>query len=258
MSTLAKAVWRGDSGAVHYLSSTPEGSVLIVTDPVLGVERVHLDGPCRMVTGSSSYMYLSISATGSTQITPTATGLLISEYGFCTYCMTGPHDYELWPVCPSERIRQQLDGQLEVPPVVPVEKLEPDPVPVEKPPGPAPEPALDPAQPVRGARLRSLFRLPGDPADTPQVDPEVEEAARVLASRVWASGPSSRTWLRNGLPAALVDQYLLLAQDRHWLDVGREVVNRGLVDPRPRDVSDLSQVDGVTWGPGDPWSVAGL
>jgi hypothetical protein len=84
-----------------------------------------------------------------------------------------------------------------------------------------------------------------------EVDPEVEESARVLASRVWASGPSSKTWLRNGLPAAAVDQYLQTAQDMNWLDVGREVVARGLVDPRPVDVTNLADVDGPSWGP-DP------
>jgi hypothetical protein len=135
-----------------------------------------------------------------------------------------------------------MQGVVEVPPVAPVP--EPDPVPGTPPevatrdaasPRPVEEPEPEPAR--RGARLRSLFGKPSSDVDqasgeaVADVDPEeVEEPARVLASRVWASGPSSKTWLRNGLPAASVDRYLQFAQDRNWLDVGREVVARGLVD----------------------------
>jgi len=47
MSRLAKAVHRGADGSVHYLASSRDGSELIITDPVVGLSRVHFDGPCR-------------------------------------------------------------------------------------------------------------------------------------------------------------------------------------------------------------------
>jgi hypothetical protein len=77
MTALAKAVHRGDDGSVHYLVSTPESSLLVITDPVLGVDRIPFDGPVRMlppraplgvpgeVTGVVEYE--SISASGSTR-----------------------------------------------------------------------------------------------------------------------------------------------------------------------------------------------
>jgi hypothetical protein len=257
MSTLAKAVWRGDSGSVHYLSSTPEGSTLIVTDPAFGVERVHLDGPCRMVNGGSSYMYESISATGSTRITPTTTGLLIDNLGICVYCAFPPvgqpdrgHDYSLWPHCPSgDPVRRQALKQEED--AHPVRLApEPDPVPEPEPvPEPVPVEEPEPEAAKRAPRLRSLFGKSSE-AVADVDDDGVVQPARSIAWRVWGSGPTSRTQLRNGLPAAAVDRYLQFAQDRNWLDVGREVVARGSVDPRPAEWTDLSQVDGPSWGPG--------
>jgi hypothetical protein len=72
MSTVAEAVHRGTDGSVHYLSSTPTGSQLIITDPALGVRRIPLDGPCRLTDrgdNTGSVVYESISAKESTTVT---------------------------------------------------------------------------------------------------------------------------------------------------------------------------------------------
>jgi hypothetical protein len=118
VNTLAQAVWRGDNGSVHYLSSSPEGSDLIFTSPAYGVAREHFDGPVRMVKSRAGHMYEMISATESTTVTPTTTGMLLHTIGgVCFYC-TGPdadwslpygerHDYELWPHCPGDKRQVQ-------------------------------------------------------------------------------------------------------------------------------------------------------
>jgi hypothetical protein len=67
MSTVAEAVYRGTDGSVHYMSSTPAGSQLIITDPVLGVRRIGLNGPYRLVhrCDTGSVQYESISTQGA-------------------------------------------------------------------------------------------------------------------------------------------------------------------------------------------------
>jgi hypothetical protein len=103
MSTLAKAVHRGDNGSVHYLWSNPDGSTLVITDPKLGKILLRFDGPCRLLRrDGDSVDYESIGATGSNMVM-TRPGMepLINSLGLRTSCMDGPHDYDLWPVCPS-------------------------------------------------------------------------------------------------------------------------------------------------------------
>jgi hypothetical protein len=252
MSTLAKAVHRGSDGSVHYLSSNVDGSTLVITDPKLGrVPPIRVDGLCRLSyrTGGDRVEYEAIGTVCSTLVSVSpGDPPLISEYGFCTSCMAGDHDYELWPNCPSEGVRERAKGQRAAATTEPTTGLqlvsEPEPDPVVAP-VPVTEPEPEPAR--RGARLRSLSGKPG--TDAVDVDPEdVVQPARSLASRVWASGPTSKMQLRNGLPAASVDRYLECAQDRNWLDVGWEVVARGSVDPRPTDVTWLADIDGPSWG----------
>jgi hypothetical protein len=126
--------------------------------------------------------------------------------------MAGPHDYELWPVCPSEGVRERVNGLRAEPTTEPttglhlVSEPEPDAVvaPVPEPdPVPVTEPEPEPAR--RGARLRSLFGASSEAVA--DVDPDdVVQPALFIASRVWTSGPASKTQLRNGLPAASVDR----------------------------------------------------
>jgi hypothetical protein len=121
MTALAKAVHRGDDGSVHYLVSTPESSLLVITDPVLGVDRIPFDGPVRMlppraplgvpgeVTGVVEYE--SISASGSTRVSVRPGEVpFIYSMGVCFSCSFPPpdragmgHDYELWPVCSGDK-----------------------------------------------------------------------------------------------------------------------------------------------------------
>jgi hypothetical protein len=89
MTAVAKAVHRGTDGSVHYLMSTRENSLLVVTDPVLGVDKIRLDGPCRQTAArpDGPVQYEAIGTKGSTLVwvnpgQPT----LISEYGFCVSC----------------------------------------------------------------------------------------------------------------------------------------------------------------------------
>jgi hypothetical protein len=119
MSAVAKAVHRGTDGSVHYLMSGAESSLLVVTDPALGVDRIEFDGPVRMlpprtplgVAGEVAGVveYESISASGSTRVS-VRPGEVPFTYsmGVCFSCSFPPpdragmgHDYELWPVCPG-------------------------------------------------------------------------------------------------------------------------------------------------------------
>jgi hypothetical protein len=122
MAAVAKAVHRGADGSVHYLSSSPDHSVLIITDPVLGVDRIELDGPCRLIprgpnlpASYDSVVYESISATGSTRVdvSPGQPAFLHVMGGVCWSCAftarDGGHDYDLWPTCPSENRRTKRD-----------------------------------------------------------------------------------------------------------------------------------------------------
>lgn len=121
MTAVAKAVHRGADGSVHYLMSTPESSLLVITDPVLGVDKIRFDGPLRKKLPrqlnrdphpgevTDGVEYESISATGTTMVSTAAgRGPLITQYGFCASCAFPPagqlsrgHDYSLWPVCPG-------------------------------------------------------------------------------------------------------------------------------------------------------------
>jgi hypothetical protein len=75
MGARARAVYRGADGSVHYLSSTAESSVLIVTDPAVGMTKIPFDGPCRLVprspllpAGYDAVDYRSVGASGSTLV----------------------------------------------------------------------------------------------------------------------------------------------------------------------------------------------
>jgi hypothetical protein len=112
MSTVAEAVHRGSDGSVHYLSSNPKASFLLITDPVVGVSRIPVDGLCRLIKADGdSVEYQSIGARSSTTVrTSPGQEPLISEYGFCFSCVGGPHDYDLWPVCRSGDRGKKVDG----------------------------------------------------------------------------------------------------------------------------------------------------
>jgi hypothetical protein len=174
MTAVAKVVWRSADGSmVHYLSSTPEGSDLIFTSPAYGVVKEHLDGLCRQTDRASGHMYESISATGSTLITPTTTGMLIREYGHCMSCFLGPHDYELWPVCPSGDRGKKADRKV---------------VPLRSEPAPEPVPAssqctvAEPSAPAEGKAKVGLL----DPQYTPApVEPVTPPEIR------WGPGPGA-------------------------------------------------------------------
>jgi hypothetical protein len=103
MTITAKAVHRGVDGSVHYLSFTNEASFLLITAPALGVRRIPVDGPCRLIAGhpSGAALYEAIGATCSTTIdVQPGEEPRIRELGVCMSCTQGPHDFELWPVCP--------------------------------------------------------------------------------------------------------------------------------------------------------------
>jgi hypothetical protein len=118
MSTVAEAVHRGSDGSVHYLASAPDSSLLIVTDPVLGVRRLSFDGPCRLTDpggNTGSVVYESISAKESTTVT-VSPGQEPSFHilgGVCTHCVFDAggagHDLDLWPECPfGDQVKEQI------------------------------------------------------------------------------------------------------------------------------------------------------
>jgi hypothetical protein len=69
-STVAKAVHRGSDGSVHYLVSAVKSSLLVVTDPGLGVRRIELDGLCRLISAhpSGAVRYEAVGAAESTTV----------------------------------------------------------------------------------------------------------------------------------------------------------------------------------------------
>jgi hypothetical protein len=169
----AKAVYRDKkTGTVHYLSSSPDFSELIFTSPDYGVVRAHFDGPVRMVKSRAGHMYEMISATESTTITPTTTGMLLHTIGgICFYC-TGPdadwslpygerHDYELWPHCPGDKRQVQPRSERE----------------------PEPAPASSPGSAQRGAGVRWLDaeQKPEPVPEEPVTPPDVR----------WGPGPGA-------------------------------------------------------------------
>jgi hypothetical protein len=119
MSTLLDRVYQGADGSAHFLSSTPDRSVLIITDPVLGKDEITFDGPVRLLpprAGATAVAYESISASGSTtvQVSPGQQPAIRSVGSICVYCCFPPvgqlgrgHDYGLWPVCPGEAQRRR-------------------------------------------------------------------------------------------------------------------------------------------------------
>lgn len=120
MNAVAKAVHRGADGSVHYLSSTVDGSLLIIADPAYGAVKIPLDGPCRQVprgpnlpAGYVTVAYESISATGNTLITvrPGRPPFEHTIGGVCSSCMFGEHDFGLWPVCPSGNRHKKRDTE---------------------------------------------------------------------------------------------------------------------------------------------------
>jgi hypothetical protein len=107
----ARAVHRGADGSVHFLSSGPTSSELIITDPVARLSRLHFDGPCRLKPRNPNlpvtYVavdYESIGAEGSSMISvsPGERPFIHGLGGGCFSCMDGSHDFGLWPVCPGE------------------------------------------------------------------------------------------------------------------------------------------------------------
>src|SRR5512133_1257217 len=145
----------GDGGAV-YLSSTADSSALLFAKPGQEVQREHFDGPVRSVKGNACVDFEAITRTRSSLITITDRGLLLHTYGFCSSCMEGSHDWELWPVCPNplsafnslpgaERDEDRHD-------VVRTSEPVPEPEPVFTPvPAPEPEPEPVPSEPVEAA-----------------------------------------------------------------------------------------------------------
>jgi hypothetical protein len=111
MSALAEAVHRGRDGSVHYLASSPTGSQLIITDPVLGVRRQSFDGPCVLVSNTGSVEYRSISRTESITVwvRPGQEPSIHSIIGVCAECMAGDHDFEHWPHCPGSDREPKAD-----------------------------------------------------------------------------------------------------------------------------------------------------
>jgi hypothetical protein len=186
MSTLAKAVHRGADGSVHYLATTAEGSLLIITDPVLGVRRLPFDGPCRLVRqGGGSAEYESISATSSISVTvnPGQEPLISELIGICTACvfpLVGQpdkgHDYGLWPYCPSSD--REKDGNVvplpprsepvrERVPAEPVQEPEPASSPGTSAPIGAVSASAEGAQSDAGVRWLDDTRRAPDPQYTP-------------------------------------------------------------------------------------------
>jgi len=217
MSTVAQAVHRGSDGSVHYLSSTPTGSMLIIADPVLGVSRIRFDGLCRLIprdprlpAGYDAVQYLSISAAESTRVTvrPGRAPFLHTIGGVCWECMLGEHDFGLWPVCPrggGERVGGYGPGPAAVREGEDVESVDLYRVTPSRPtdaveaPAPVLEavPEVEPAAPVH--------ELP----QVPEVSLEVEQAAAWLATKVWSGGAMPRGRLAPyGVPSAAIDTYL--------------------------------------------------
>jgi hypothetical protein len=251
MGARARAVHRGADGSVHYLLSTPESSLLIVTDPVVGMTKIPFDGPCRLIprspllpAGYDAVDYQSVGAEGSMLVSVRA-GERPSIYGvtgLCDSCMAGPHDWSLWPVCPGEGERQVFGPPAAVPASEPVSVS-----------GAVPDEHVG-----KEVRRRRFFEREPDPepvpVPVPQVAPvvsvQVERAARALAGEVWRYGAQPRgRLLRPGLNPESAEQYLAHAVAQEWVRVDGDVLRPGVVDPRPVDVTDLAGIDSPAWGP---------
>ena len=119
----AEVVHRGSDGSAHFLSSSAGGSLLIITDPAVGVVKIPFDGPCRLTprspnlpAGYDAVDYESVGVSGSTMVS-VHPGEMPSSYsvaGVCFACVAGPHDYSLWPVCPGDRVREDAGSHSDI------------------------------------------------------------------------------------------------------------------------------------------------
>ena len=120
----AEVVHRGSDGSAHFLSSSAGSSLLIITDPAVGVVKIPFDGPCRLTprspnlpAGYDAVDYESVGVSGSTMVSvhpgemPSSSR---SVAGVCFACVAGPHDYSLWPVCPGDRVREDAGSHSDI------------------------------------------------------------------------------------------------------------------------------------------------
>jgi hypothetical protein len=185
---LAEAVHRGRDGSIHYLASSPTGSQLIITDPVLGVRRLGFDGPVVRASNTGSVEYESIGSSGSTTvIVSPGHEPNITWIGICTYCAFPPighanrgHDFQLWPYCPwADRDREPESDQNVVP--LPARSE-----PVAEP-APRPSTGTGDAQAVPSPGTQSAPRVPVVGVD-PQYTPASEEP--VTSPEIRWGGPA--------------------------------------------------------------------
>jgi len=183
MTAVAKAVYRGSDGSLHYLSSSPDHSLLIITDPVLGVERIEFNGPAQLTSHpkSDGVGYVSVSASTTTTV---AVGPgqppLIHQYGFCYPCAFPPlgqavegHDFELWPQCPPGDPHRKRRADADSDNVVPL-------------PEPAPEPE-------RVAAVSSSTGTGGEPTESSRRRPRVRVLDNESAPAPVQEEPLSRS-----------------------------------------------------------------
>jgi hypothetical protein len=84
-----------------------------------------------------------------------------------------------------------------------------------------------------------------------EVSRSVQDAANVLAQRVWSTGAQPRSHLLRGINPPDAERYLNHAVAMGWVTVGEgDLVGRGAVNPvpLPEPVSALEQR--LRWGPG--------
>jgi hypothetical protein len=258
----ARAVWRGDRDQVHHLSSTPDGSLLIITDPAVGVVKIPFDGPCRLVprspnlpAGYDAVEYESVGVSGSTMVSvhPGEAPSSYSVTGVCFgCCMGGPHDFSLWSVCPGEQRADAAAGHGVVYPVYVDGEPSFDAGPLGS--EPVVEPASEPvaiAAPELGPELASapedddideFLELDGDES-VKKPEAEVVRNARLLAQRVWSGGGQPRHVLepRGAIPSEF-DALLNEGIAQRWIRIQSELIVPGVRSPFPRGESG-------GWGP---------
>jgi hypothetical protein len=93
-----------------------------------------------------------------------------------------------------------------------------------------------------------LFRAipPAQPEPEPEpepdvlsVDPDLEQAARAIASKVWGQGSMPHALLYQGMQPHVIDQYLAHAESQGWVAVGGDLVVKGGVNPQPAAVTRI-------------------